>query len=257
MIVTQSDPATLDSVHPLTDKWKWSYKPTIVYKQQTEEDWLSDYQPVVDVPIDTVETFWRIYYNLPTLSALDCGNIYAVFRNNISASWEDKANEHGFSVVLYMNKHIPDDYMKMLYQNSLFVAIGSNASFSPDLNGCTFERKIGGNKIAFWIGKEQTGKQQIETASAILKALQIQFNDVSIVDEELRIDWRDPKYATQKITVKCMSHKKRATEPMLPRNRPSSRVESPQRKQHRSQRNNNTTRNTKPGSNEKFQRGPK
>jgi hypothetical protein len=206
--------------HPLANKWRWSYKPTIVYKQQTAEDWLADYRPVLEAPIDSVETFWRVYANVPTLSTLDCGNIYALFRDNITASWEDKANEDGFSVVMYMNKYITPEYMKKLYQHSLFVTIGSNAPFASELNGCTFERKVGGNKIAFWMRTNTSNvKDQLQTAMSIINALNIPFNDVVNIDDELRIDWKDPKLSTQKITVKCVSHKKRATEPMVPRTR--------------------------------------
>lgn len=206
--------------HPLATQWRWSYKPTIVYQQQSAEDWLADYRPVLETPIDSIETFWRVYANVPTLSALDCGNIYALFRDNITASWEDKSNENGFSVVMYMNKYISPAYMKKLYQHALFVTIGANSPFTSELNGCTFERKVGGNKIAFWMRTNITGvKEQLEMAMSIIKALNIPFNDVVNVDDELRIDWKDPKQATQKITVKCVSHKKRATEPMIPRTR--------------------------------------
>lgn len=210
--------------NPLSTNWIWSFKPTIVYKQQSEADWLADYRKVVPIPISTLADFWKVYSNVPTFSSLDYGNIYSVFKNNISASWEDIENENGFSVVLYMNKAIQNDYMKTLYQNSLFVVIGNNCSFSSELNGCTFERKPGGNKIAFWFKTSTDSvKAQLEMAELIIKALDIPFNDVALVDEELRIDWRD---APRKITVKCVSHKKRATEPMpvKPRHRSPTRM---------------------------------
>jgi hypothetical protein len=170
--------------------------------------------------IDTLDRFWRVYSNVPTFSSLDYGNIYALFRDNITASWEDTFNENGFSVILYMNKYIPNEYMTKLYQNALFMVIGSNCSFSDGLNGCTFERKIGGNKIAFWMGTAlSTIKEQLEVAYAVLKAFEIPFSDITLIDEELRIDWKDPKNAARKITVKCISHKKRVSDPLPPRNR--------------------------------------
>lgn len=62
-------------------------------------------------------------------------------------------------------------------------------------------------------------KDQLQTAMSIIKELNIPFNDIVNIDDELRIDWKDPKQVAQKITVKCVSHKKRATEPMVPRTR--------------------------------------
>jgi hypothetical protein len=34
------------SPHQLKCKWDWFYKPRIAYSQQSEQDWLSDYQKI-------------------------------------------------------------------------------------------------------------------------------------------------------------------------------------------------------------------
>jgi hypothetical protein len=221
--MNENDTAVVTSAsenHPLASKWCWSYKPAIVYKQQTKEDWLADYRPLIAQPVDSAELFWKIFHSVPTLASLDFGNIYALFKDNIPASWEDPANENGYSVLLYMNKHVTNDFTTQLYQQALLTVIGNHEPFCEHLNGCTIERKTGGNKIAFWMSSSADNSRdaQRNTAAIIIKALRmINLADVAYAEEDGRVEWRDAKFASFKIAVKCMSHKKRALEPVQTR----------------------------------------
>lgn len=218
--------------HPLKTNWVWSYKPTIVYKQQTAEEWLNDYMKTSNV-IKTVEKFWSVYYNLPTLTTLDFGNVYAVFREGITASWEDKANEDGYSVIFYMNKHAANEFVVSLYQNSLLVLIGEEHSNVSDiLNGCTFERKPGGNKIAFWMSGLGSFENEGELTEAVIKILTEANSDFLFSRDDLRSgDWKEDNLVTRKIVVKCISHRKRASEPVV--------IKPQQQQRANPQRNNN------------------
>lgn len=212
-----SDTVIANFNHPLNSKWSWSYKPTIVYKQQSAEDWLADYRALIPLPIDTVELFWKIYYSVPTLASLDFGNIYALFKDNILPSWEHPDNENGYSVLLYMNKHVSNDYTTQLYQQALLITIGNSEPFSMYLNGCTIERKTGGNKIAFWFSSsaDSSAEAQKKTAADVIKAMHfINDDDIAFAEDDGRVEWRDAKFAAFKVAVKCMSHKKRALEPV-------------------------------------------
>lgn len=201
------------SQHPLQNRWNWSYKPTIVYKQQTAEDWLSDYRVVCGKPFETVEEFWAIFTNMHTLNDLDYGNIYAVFRDGILPVWEHKANENGYSIVIYLNKINTTDYIEKMYLASLLTLIGNNGSYSSVLNGCTFERKGGGNKIVFWMAETpKTPQERFETVKQVLISLGVQQKDTKFTDPNARIDWRDQSFSGFKIAVACKSHKARVME---------------------------------------------
>jgi hypothetical protein len=208
--------ATESQEHPLKTSWDWAYKPTVAYKQQTAEEWLNDYLKTSDV-IKTVEKFWGVYYNLPTLATLDYGNIYAVFRKGITASWEDKANEDGYSIIFYMNKHAPNEYITSIYQVSLLVLIGEeHENIANILNGCTFERKPGGNKVAFWMTGLGDFKSEGDLTQAMIDILSKANSEFIFSRDDIRSgDWKEDKLVTKKIVVKCISHRKRATEPVV------------------------------------------
>jgi hypothetical protein len=210
----------MDAIHVLSSKWNWSFKPTIVYKQQSAEAWLADYKPLIPLPIDSVELFWRVYDAVPTLMSLDFGNIYALFRDDILPSWEHPMNEDGYSVLLYMNKLIPNEFTAQLYQHALLMTISNAFDFSSILNGCTIERKTGGNKISFWISSEadSSPEAQKRVAESIIRTMSfISPDEVIFADENGRVEWRDAKFSGFKYAVRCMSHKKRALEPVVTR----------------------------------------
>lgn len=142
----QQQPITTS--HPLQYKWVWSYKPTIVYKVQTAEDWLADYRQVSPTPFGTVEEFWAIFSHMHTLNSLDYGNIYSVFREGILPVWEHPQNENGYSIVIYLNKSNSQDFIARIYQTSLLLLIGNNYSFSDSLNGCTWNERLVATRLS-------------------------------------------------------------------------------------------------------------
>ena len=221
------------TVNLLQHKWCWSYKPTIVYKLQSAEDWMSDYRPLVSEPITTVEQFWAIYDHQPSLATLDYGNIYSMFRDGILPVWEHEANANGYSIVLYLNKTNTIDFITKLYQNSLLILIGNSCDFCGNLNGCTFERKTGGNKVVFWMAKS-AGSDRLATVKQIVDTLGIDRTDVTLSEPNARIEWKDVKYSKYKVAIMTRSHQERATEVVPP---PKSRQ---QRQPHH--HNNNSDR---------------
>lgn len=199
--------------HPLEYKWVWSYKPTIVYKVQTAEDWLADYRQVSPTPFGTVEEFWTLFSHMHTLNSLDYGNIYSVFREGILPVWEHPQNENGYSIVIYLNKSNSQDFIARIYQTSLLLLIGNNYSFSESLNGCTLERKTGGNKVVFWMATTpETNTERMETVKQIMICLGIARAETTFCDPNARIDWRDSKFSGFKAAVACKSHKVKANE---------------------------------------------
>lgn len=200
--------------HPLQSAWTWFYKPTIVYKEQSAEDWMSDYRCVVPKPFDTVEQFWAIYSHLHSLHELDCGNIYAVFRDGIKPVWEHPMNEHGYSVIVYTNKTATDNaYIDKLYQFALLTLIGANTSFAAQLNGCTLERKSGGNKLVFWMRGDgssdstaTTAEQQQKVMQEIRDCLNVPEAEAKLCEANARVDWWNESFLGFKIALSCKAH---------------------------------------------------
>lgn len=190
----------------LQHKWSWYYKPTITYKQQSAADWMADYRKVVPASFETVEQFWAIYNHMHALHELDYGNIYAIFRDNIEPVWEHEQNKNGFSIILYTNKTAGAEYIGRLYQFTLLTLIGNNAPFSHLLNGCTLERKTGGNKIVFWFREEQTPKVREQIIQQILSCLEVPQEETVLCELNVRVDWWDPQFINYKIVISYKSH---------------------------------------------------
>lgn len=204
-------------IHPLESEWVWAYKPTVVYKQQTASDWLSDYKRLYPNVIDSVELFWQVFNHLPRFTKLDYGNIYALFKEGIDPVWEHPANEKGYSIILYMNKYSDQEAVEKIYLYSLLVVIGGAASFAPDLNGCTMERKTGGNKAVFWFKRRGPITEQKAHVKELLHLLELHPKDVFLLDDRTgRVDWRDRRYGNYQVAVRCVPHQGRVSEVAKP-----------------------------------------
>lgn len=191
-------------------KWEWLYKPRIAYSQQTESDWLSDYQKVF--LFDTVETFWKMYNNIPSWHDLSCGSIYALFKKDIKPSWEDDLNVGGFSWILYVSQRLPEQAAKDLYLNIILMLVGNTFDYGILLNGCTFEKKSRGDKIVFWFRKNNSATLEnivIDTRGllkSLLKQLEIDDKDSYIVGTEDKIEWKSQELRHKKIAIRLIHH---------------------------------------------------
>jgi len=197
--------------HQLAYNWTWEYKPSIIYKEQTAADWLADYKKLTSKNIDTVECFWNVYDRLPGLHQLEFGNIYSIFRNEIKPVWEHSENENGFSLILYLNKANTHEYTMEIYLKSLMVLIGNAYPFSVILNGCTFERKAGGNKIVFWFKELISKEKSLNIRDQLLKAVEIEPDDFTFWDtlgSSGRIDWKLPLFQNYKMAISVKAHRK-------------------------------------------------
>ncbi len=146
-------------LHLFEYPWTFSYKPRIVYKQQqTERDWLLDYKTIA--VIKDVETFWGVYNNIPSLTDMPAGSIYAMFKNGINPSWEDPENKTGFSWILYGSKNATKAWIHKIYESILLTLIGCQYKYEEYLNGCSFERKAKGDKFVFWFKSYPKNKFQ-------------------------------------------------------------------------------------------------
>ena len=189
----------------LQHEWTWSFKPTIVYKPQSAADWMSDYRTALPKAIATVDEVFTVYQHLPSITRLDPGNIYAVFRDGIEPTWEHPRNCNGYSIVFYPNKLMKAFRMESLYKRSLLMLIGSGYSFSSWLNGCTFERKVAGNKIVFWMSSLDAKPRA--TVRQILEVLGVDASKTMLTDNAARIDWRSRQFSKYELAIKCLVHR--------------------------------------------------
>lgn len=192
-----------DKLHELEYSWNFSFKPKVSYKQQSERDWLSDYKTVST--INTVETFWGVYNNIPALIDMPHGSIYAMFRDGIHPSWEHSENKDGFSWVLYFSKNTSKEWINKLYENSLMLLIGCTFQYEELLNGCTFERKLKGDKFVFWF-KETHNKNERLILESLIKDLMLRNDEYKILDDRAKIEWKNPELKHKKVCMKIVRH---------------------------------------------------
>ena len=94
--------------------------------------------------INTIESFWKVYNNIPKLydffnkrikinSEEKITGSISFFRENSNPTWEHVTNKNGFewSVRKYLNENELDEY----WLNILLTLIGENYEFSEILNG--------------------------------------------------------------------------------------------------------------------------
>lgn len=156
--VAEGSSAILDR-HLLEDKWTWYFKGKTIYKKnQSEKDWLSGYNKVYQ--FQTVEMFWRVFNNIPKWLSMPFGITYAMFKDDVTPSWEHPKNSTGYSVVFYLNRHKPIfDTHPSIYEDMVLSTIGCQfEEIHEIINGITFERKYKGDKIVFWFGENDIFK---------------------------------------------------------------------------------------------------
>lgn len=211
--------------HQLEYPWTLSYKPRIVYKQQqSERDWLLDYKTIY--VIKDIESFWGVYNNIPSLTDMPAGSIYAMFKNGINPSWEDPENKTGFSWILYGSKNATKAWINKIYEATLLTLIGCQYKYEECLNGCSFERKAKGDKFVFWFKSnrwnhyqngDQKGDQkgdeketieisQKEMLDELLVEIGVKPEDYVITDEDMKIDWKSFEYKHKKVCIKLVQH---------------------------------------------------
>lgn len=191
-------------------QWEWLYKPRVAYSNQSEKDWLSDYQIIYK--FNTIRQFWNMFNCIPEWNSLSCGSIYALFKKDIKPSWEDKFNDGGFSWIMYLSQRINDTQQQQIYTNIILMLIGNTYKYGLLLNGCTFEKKSRGDKIVFWFRKNNSDSKEniVVKPRTLLKELlttsDIEDKEWAVLNNDDKIDWKGQQLRQKKIAIKLIQH---------------------------------------------------
>jgi len=127
--------------------------------QQLEEtEWLNDFCDIYT--FSTIENFWRLHHNLPSVTKFAINSSYTLFRKDILPSWEHESNMNGFSFILYIPINLIKEYDN-IFLSSLLLFIGNYKEYVTGINGLTFDRKFKNFRIVFWFSDHKYNTPEI------------------------------------------------------------------------------------------------
>lgn len=80
-----------DTLHLLKHTWTLWFD--AAFRKTTQENWENNIESITSV--DSVESFWALFQNLPETTSFPGGTNVHFFRRGIKPSWEDTMNEGG------------------------------------------------------------------------------------------------------------------------------------------------------------------
>jgi len=108
-------------------------------------------------PFHSIETFWRLFNNVPLCSTLDSGWNYRIFRNNILPQTEDVHNKQGGQWVLSINKK---ENLNKGFLELLLAIIGNTISEEDDINGIVVNCRNKYSRLSVWTSRGELDDRQ-------------------------------------------------------------------------------------------------
>lgn len=115
----------------LTDTW------CLFFVDRSPQD-TTEYDPVLVYKIDSIETFWRTFNNIPTITNCSIGSTYYFFRDGIKPKWEDPKNINGGAWSIRFNTSKDDqDLIDAVWERLCCRVVGNSwlPEFRPIVNG--------------------------------------------------------------------------------------------------------------------------
>ncbi|KAL3315860.1 translation initiation factor eIF4E [Cichlidogyrus casuarinus] len=158
---------------------RWCYQ---IFQHKTSVDWDLCFTTVSC--INTVESFWSVYLNVPSPSKVPNGTDLYLFKSHIQPKWEDPANQQGGKWILPVSKDNVDE----VWREILLLIVGSGWDTDEEdeqICGIVFQPRARGLKIAVWTGKSKDSKTCISIGKKLKEVSKIEAN-VGYQD----VDWQ-------------------------------------------------------------------
>ncbi|TDG43137.1 hypothetical protein AWZ03_010429 [Drosophila navojoa] len=128
--------------HPLEHVWTLWY-----LENDRTKHWKDMLNEITQ--IDSIETFWGLYYTIKTPSELKIGSDYYMFKHGIQPMWEDEANIKGGRWLFTVGKS--SKYaLDRIWLDILLMMVGESFEYASEICGAVVNIRAKSNKISVW-----------------------------------------------------------------------------------------------------------
>ncbi|KAH8402864.1 hypothetical protein KR222_008097, partial [Zaprionus bogoriensis] len=125
--------------HPLEHVWTLWY-----LENDRTKPWKDMLNEITQ--IDSIETFWSLYYTIKTPSELKIGSDYYMFKQGIQPMWEDEANIKGGRWLFTVSKS-SKDALDRIWLDILLMMVGESFEYATEICGAVVNIRAKSNKI--------------------------------------------------------------------------------------------------------------
>ncbi|XP_034656925.1 eukaryotic translation initiation factor 4E1 [Drosophila subobscura] len=156
--------------HPLENVW------TLWYLENDRTKHWKDMLSEV-AKIDSVETFWSLYYTIRPPSELKVGCDYSMFKLGIKPMWEDEANSKGGRWLISVNKNSKAE-LDRLWLDILLMMTARIFANSEEICGAVINIRAKNNKISVWTANGSNKLAILEIGQKLKLFLHLQSNNL-------------------------------------------------------------------------------
>ncbi|XP_017136416.1 eukaryotic translation initiation factor 4E1 [Drosophila miranda] len=156
--------------HPLENVW------TLWYLENDRSKHWKDMLTEV-AKIDSVETFWSLYYTIRPPSELKVGCDYSMFKLGIKPMWEDDANSKGGRWLISVNKNSKAE-LDRLWLEILLMMTARIFDNSEEICGAVINIRSKNNKISVWTANGCNEAAILEIGQKLKLFLRLQSNNL-------------------------------------------------------------------------------
>jgi len=149
----------VENLHKTQDKWSFwlIHTESHTQKKRSGRKGKIDYQEALKkvYTFSTVEEFWRVYNNTPSIEEIMPNTDYMLFKEGIRPEWEDEQNKNGGKWVITFSVDDKPDY-KDLEQIWIYLQLGLIGRVFDDdiinlLNGAVYTVREMHHRISIWV----------------------------------------------------------------------------------------------------------
>ncbi|XP_017074040.1 eukaryotic translation initiation factor 4E1 [Drosophila eugracilis] len=152
--------------HPLEHVW------TLWYLENDRSKHWKDMLNEITA-IDSVETFWGLYYTIKTPMELKIGCDYSMFKKDIKPMWEDEANIKGGRWLVNVAK-IAKVEVDRIWLDILLMMVGRIFEYSDEICGAVINIRAKSNKISVWTANGSNEMAILEIGQKLKMLLPLQ-----------------------------------------------------------------------------------
>ncbi|KAH8379567.1 hypothetical protein KR009_005595 [Drosophila setifemur] len=156
--------------HPLENVWTLWY-----LENDRSKHWKDMLNEITQ--IDSVETFWSLYYTIKTPSELKIGCDYSMFKRGIKPMWEDEANIKGGRWLVTVTKSCKLE-LDRIWLDILLMMVGQNFDYSDEICGAVINIRGKSNKISVWTANGTNELAILEIGQKLKMLLHLQSHNL-------------------------------------------------------------------------------